>query len=532
MMHGNRMIARQLLMAAILCTGLLAALVPVSPALAVDGVWNRIADLPGNRWGPTALNLPDGRVMVAGGYFSNYDRGAGIDIYDPTTDTWGETPYVGESVITAAVSLSDGRVVTVAHCWGFEECDGLPTLSIYDPVTDSWSPGAQPPETHVDLAVLRNDRILVVASGNRSYIYNPRLDTWRTVRNSPAERPEHLITLNNGTVLAMARGGSSSLYDPPTNAFIPTGSTHISRYSAAATMLQNGKVLLTGGDSNGAVATSELYDPATGAWTSAPSMRNSRSGHNAVTLQDGTVLVFDDSAQTERYDPATKQWTPSGEVLFPGHGQGVTVMLDGRVFVAGGSVRNDPDPSADETVIAQIFSPTPDVTAPSISTPSQAFSFSSGSDWSGAASGTMPVGFAWQAFDDGGIANYQVQIRQDLSTYVNASIAVTSDEYADEPFTMNARTTLALGHSYRLRVRATDHTGNRSPWVYGKRFTLALDEETAPGVSYTHMAQHGTEPCERRRGAARHERWPVGDIFIYWHRCRLGHNARLGARYR
>ena len=51
--------------------------------------------------------------------------------------------------------------------------------------------------------------------------------------------------------------------------WIPTGSLNIPRYGHTATLLPNGKVLVTGGRGYNyeALNSAELYDPATGTWS-------------------------------------------------------------------------------------------------------------------------------------------------------------------------------------------------------------------------------------------------------------------------
>src|SRR5947209_6764780 len=84
--------------------------------------------------------------------------------------------------------------------------------------------------------------------------------------------------------------------------FVPTGSMREYRYQHTATLLPNGRVLVTGGvtdvvttitcaDPNGepfeidsyASRTAELFDPATGVWTSAGAMHALRA-FNTATL--------------------------------------------------------------------------------------------------------------------------------------------------------------------------------------------------------------------------------------------------------
>ena len=42
----------------------------------------------------------------------------------------------------------------------------------------------------------------------------------------------------------------AELYDPPTQTFIDLGDTHVPRYQHTATMLQNGQVLIAGGETD------------------------------------------------------------------------------------------------------------------------------------------------------------------------------------------------------------------------------------------------------------------------------------------
>ena len=63
------------------------------------------------------------------------------------------------------------------------------------------------------------------------------------------------------------------------------------RYQHTATLLQNGQVLVAGGDDTGVSA--ELYDPTTGMWTATGNLATGRSVHTATLLANGQVLVAD-----------------------------------------------------------------------------------------------------------------------------------------------------------------------------------------------------------------------------------------------
>src|SRR5439155_24747630 len=100
-----------------------------------------------------------------------------------------------------------------------------------------------------------------------------------------------------------------------------TGSMNTARTRPVATLLNNGKILVTGGvDSSGnATASAELYDPNTAIWTATASMTTSRVAHTATLLLSGKVLVVGGQNTTttssaELYDPGTGLWTPTGSM--------------------------------------------------------------------------------------------------------------------------------------------------------------------------------------------------------------------------
>src|SRR5215472_13274053 len=71
-----------------------------------------------------------------------------------------------------------------------------------------------------------------------------------------------------------------------------TGSMAFARANFTATLLQNGRVLVTGGGNlSGGLSSAELYDQLTGTWTSTGSMHLPRISHAAVLLPNGKVLV-------------------------------------------------------------------------------------------------------------------------------------------------------------------------------------------------------------------------------------------------
>jgi hypothetical protein len=156
----------------------------------------------------------------------------------------------------------------------------------------------------------------------------------------------HTATLlNNGTVL-MAGGegalGSAELYNPATGTFANTGSLNTARRWHTATLLNNGMVLVAGGtDESGSGATlssAELYNPATGSFTYTGSMNTPRQNHTATLLNNGMVLMAGGGGppSAELYNPATGTFTPTGSLNTGRNSHTATLLNNGMVLVAGG----------------------------------------------------------------------------------------------------------------------------------------------------------------------------------------------------
>ena len=124
--------------------------------------------------------------------------------------------------------------------------------------------------------------------------------------------------------------------------FVTTGSLNIPRVEHTATLLPDGKVLITGGVTGSAlssVSSAELYDPATGVFSLTGSMAVPRRGHVAVLLPNGQVLVAGGLGESsaELFDPVTGTFSPTGPMAEDRLYATATLLAGGKVLVAGGS---------------------------------------------------------------------------------------------------------------------------------------------------------------------------------------------------
>lgn len=130
----------------------------------------------------------------------------------------------------------------------------------------------------------------------------------------------------------------SEVFDPVSGKFTGVGQLTAARSGHTSTLLQNGKVLIAGGgyplDSDSA----ELFDPATGTFSPTGNMAVQRAGHTATLLPNGKVLVTGNSTLAELYDPSTGLFSPAGTMNTARKWHSATLLPNGTVLIAGGYV--------------------------------------------------------------------------------------------------------------------------------------------------------------------------------------------------
>lgn len=122
---------------------------------------------------------------------------------------------------------------------------------------------------------------------------------------------------------------------------------HSGRSYHEATVLSDGKVLVTGGSGTFIPTKCELYNALTGNWTEAADMHVRRIAHTATLLTNGTVLVtggyFDSDnsieetvASAELYDPITNVWSLVHHMHSTRAGHTASVLPNGSILLTGG----------------------------------------------------------------------------------------------------------------------------------------------------------------------------------------------------
>ena len=352
----------------------------VAPLLAgVPGEFEETGSMTTGRTSHTETLLPNGKVLAAGGSGAG-GATASTELYDPASGTWSVTGNLaGSRYSHTATLLSNGNVLAAGgfiQPWNFLNPlapTDRGTAELYNPSSGTWSDAGSFLGGHHTAILLPDGKVLVAGGDyhgsvygnlnvytNAARLYDPASGTWSGTGAMTSARARHTATLlPNGKVLVTgglngnatpAVHASAELYDPATGTWSPTGNLMHPRCNHTGTLLQSGKVLVAGGNNQGAsgaaVTTAELYDPSTGTWTDTGSLIDARAGHTATLLASNRVLVTGGSdgsgalATAEIYDPATGRWSSTGNLRQPHRGHRATLLPDNRVLIAGGGTND------------------------------------------------------------------------------------------------------------------------------------------------------------------------------------------------
>jgi hypothetical protein len=275
----------------------------------------------------TTFLLDDGRVLVVGGNTT--------EVFDPSNASASDViPSEVPISAHAATRLSDGRVFVAGGAytgirtimtgsWGNDRAE------IFDPFRDEMQPIGRMSHAcmNAQATVLADGRVLITG-GVTTEKYSA------IVVNTVSEKAE--------------------IFDPVTNAFKPVGPMRVARFGHTATLLGDGRVLITGGETLApypawpeAVATTEIFDPRTETFEPGPTMRTTRVRHTATRLVDGRVWIAGgltwlygtdkgSSPSTEIFDPSTNE-LEIGPDLGKRWDHTATLLPNGSLLLFGGT---------------------------------------------------------------------------------------------------------------------------------------------------------------------------------------------------
>jgi len=349
-------------------------------ASAPSGQWSAPFDL-----GIVAVNavlMHTGKVLLYSGSYA----GSWVErVWDPVTGTITLTPNPYYNLFCAGqAQLPDGRILVVG---GYDPPSlGAANANIFDPATQSWSalPNMAYRRWYPTATTLPDGRMLVTSGGQSCLtcladlpeIFDPATGRFTTITTARLAVPYYpfMFVLPDGSVVdagANEQKVATSKLNVSTGTW--TSVDPVVRDGHSAAMYLPGKIIKSGtaadsGTSGSAAATAFVIDmnQPTPSWRPVASLANARAFHNTTLLPDGTVLVTGGGTMLDGYDitksvfaaelwtPATETWQTLASASIPRLYHSTALLLpDGRVLNAGSG--ND-GPAVNQTQ-AQIFSP-------------------------------------------------------------------------------------------------------------------------------------------------------------------------------
>jgi len=203
------------------------------------GNWTLTGSMVSPRELPTASILPNGKVLVAGGSPDDSTILNTCELYDPSTGLWTATGSMNqERICHVAVTLLNGKVLVIGGGVGHRVWNDLNSTELYDPLTGVWTTtgSMKYPRLYHTASLLPDGNVLVVGGTdnkanrsiyNSSELYNPSTGIWSNAGDMLISRDRHAASLlNNGNVLITSGYGtnltalrSAELYVPSTNSF-------------------------------------------------------------------------------------------------------------------------------------------------------------------------------------------------------------------------------------------------------------------------------------------------------------------------
>lgn len=311
---------------------------------------------------PSATLMPNGDVLVTGGGYENtanqiichnfVHRWVFAD--DTFTDVQPVENMRNARCNHSVTLLPDGRVVVLGGS-GSISGSASGTGEIFNGTTWTYLYAASDFESH-EAVLLPNGTVFIVQGGGQdSYIFDPSdLSFRKTLNQGTGVYTAFTVTLmENGKVLILGSQSNATVevFDPENETFTavphPSPSTLFNTHEAL--LLPDGRVMVTGGRSGSGPPRRETYffDPQTSTWSAGPPMTSGRRYHQMLVLPDGRPVVIggqavtgilDENATTkiEIYDRVDNSWHSAGDMLEARREHEALLTLTGKILIIGG----------------------------------------------------------------------------------------------------------------------------------------------------------------------------------------------------
>ncbi|MDD4004726.1 MAG: kelch repeat-containing protein [Elusimicrobiaceae bacterium] len=280
-------------------TSTLASAEILDPALGSSSSWVSAGTMTYSRSNHTATMLPNGNILVTGGYTQGVTSGSitSAEIYYPSENAWVETSPLNtarqsHSAIMVPKGLYGGNILVIG---GYSNSQYLDSMELYNPVTSQWTALATTLTTkraQNSATLMHNGNILICGGVNGTQ-----------------------GTLNSCEVVVVHDDGTFTVQAAP--------ALNQKRHSHTATLLRDGRVAIIGGNNGaGEIRWQNISD---GGARSAPTTE--------VATLDGSGDI---ASWTMGADNLYSIYATGQEMIFGRQNHTATLLPNGKVLVLGG----------------------------------------------------------------------------------------------------------------------------------------------------------------------------------------------------
>ncbi|GAB4303239.1 MAG: hypothetical protein Kow0090_18830 [Myxococcota bacterium] len=276
-----------------------------------------LTDMREKRSGHVAIALENGLIALVGGDSHKNANSMTIELYDPQKGA-----PVGEPVplsyyrrYFSATLLPTGKIAVIG---GTKPGSGLArggndVIEIFDPKTNKTDiAGKLPVGLSCHQAIIHQNQLLLIGGiPTFSDIFILNYENWEATKHSSgmlAGREDHRLTvLNEGKLFIsggsmLASHSTAEICDMEKGCRILQSKMSAQREDHTQTMLDNGKILIVGGEDNGdglgkrdiVHKSADIFDPETERFCPLGEIaeKRGRDDHQALKLDDGRVLIL------------------------------------------------------------------------------------------------------------------------------------------------------------------------------------------------------------------------------------------------
>ena len=129
------------------------------------------------------------------------------------------------------------------------------------------------------------------------------------------------------------RHASAEIFDPDTGTSTVTGNMSVSRFRDRAMLLPDGRVLIKGTP----FIPPEVYDPRSGSFVAMEGRPELTRDATITALPTGDMLTIDTQGKVSRFDPDSWEFEFLTKMDVPRSAHSATLLQDGRVLIVGGA---------------------------------------------------------------------------------------------------------------------------------------------------------------------------------------------------